>query len=75
MALSLRLPWPGVTRHRVSVEPGLSSARAQQPSGRLTWGVYNIFAFSIKPQRFFLAETGRLRHIRPLKKTEQENLK
>lgn len=25
VALSLRLPWAGVTRHPVSVEPGLSS--------------------------------------------------
>jgi hypothetical protein len=42
VALSLGLPPPGVTRHRISVEPGLSSLapfRAQQgrPSSRLTW--------------------------------------
>ena len=39
VALSLGSPPPGVTRHRVSVEPGLSSTRIrkceQQPSGRL----------------------------------------
>ena len=40
VALSLRLPPPGVTRHRVSVEPGLSSLRGfpfyeERPSGRL----------------------------------------
>jgi len=39
VALSLGSPPPGVTRHRVSVEPGLSSIRArkrkQQPSDRL----------------------------------------
>src|SRR6202166_4926254 len=37
VALSLRSPPPGVTRHRVSVEPGLSSPRmnGERPSGRL----------------------------------------
>ncbi len=38
VALSLGSPPPGVTRHRVSVEPGLSSPRAmreRRPSGRL----------------------------------------
>ena len=33
VALSLGLPPPGVTRHRHSVEPGLSSPRKVQPSG------------------------------------------
>ena len=40
VALSLGSPPPGVTRHRVSVEPGLSSNRrintGQRPPGRLT---------------------------------------
>jgi len=41
VALSLGSPPPGVTRHRVSVEPGLSSpgtaeAARRRPSGRLT---------------------------------------
>ena len=37
VALSLGLPPPGVTRHRVSREPGLSSLRrsGERPSGRL----------------------------------------
>jgi len=39
VALSLGLPPPGVTRHHISMEPGLSSARSrnfkQQPSSRL----------------------------------------
>ena len=39
VALSLESPPPGVTRHRVSVEPGLSSPRARRherrPSSRL----------------------------------------
>jgi len=37
VALSLGSPPPGVTRHRVSVEPGLSSPRrgGERPSGRL----------------------------------------
>jgi hypothetical protein len=37
VALSLGSPPPGVTRHRISVEPGLSSPRAsgERPSGRL----------------------------------------
>jgi hypothetical protein len=39
VALSLGLPPPGVTRHRASVEPGLSSLRdcGERPSGRLAW--------------------------------------
>ncbi len=32
-ALSLGLPPPGVTRHRVSMEPGLSSPRPEPKSG------------------------------------------
>jgi len=38
VALSLGSPPPGVTRHRVVVEPGLSSRplRGERPSGRLT---------------------------------------
>jgi hypothetical protein len=40
VALSLGSPPPGVTRHRVSVEPGLSSPRSrkneERPSDRLT---------------------------------------
>jgi len=42
VALSLELPPPGVTRHRVSVEPGLSSPPAitrqltERPPGQLT---------------------------------------
>ncbi|CAH1657675.1 hypothetical protein CHELA1G11_11304 [Hyphomicrobiales bacterium] len=40
VALSLGSPPPDVIRHRVSVEPGLSSARgslpSRRPSGRLT---------------------------------------
>ena len=37
VALSLESPPPGVTRHRISVEPGLSSPRSpgRRPSGRL----------------------------------------
>ena len=40
VALSLGSPPPGVTRHRVSVEPGLSSRgrNLQRPSGHLTQG-------------------------------------
>src|SRR5580700_1902842 len=37
VALSLGLPPPEVIRRRVSMEPGLSSARARRPSGRLAW--------------------------------------
>ena len=38
VALSLGSPPPGITRHRVSVEPGLSSPGSprERPSGRLT---------------------------------------
>ncbi|QXX76362.1 hypothetical protein MHY1_03202 [Methylovirgula sp. HY1] len=35
VALSLGLPPPDVIRHRVSMEPGLSSALQRRPSGRL----------------------------------------
>ena len=35
VALSLRSPSPGVTRHRISAEPGLSSAYRQWPSSDL----------------------------------------
>jgi len=35
VALSLGSPPPDVIRRRVSVEPGLSSAHARRPSGRL----------------------------------------
>ena len=34
VALSLGLPPPGVTRHRIPVEPGLSSRRPEAPGGR-----------------------------------------
>jgi hypothetical protein len=39
VALSLGSPPPGVTRHRASVEPGLSSPRRsrERPSDRLAW--------------------------------------
>src|SRR4029077_16609862 len=41
VALSLGSPPPGVTRHRASVEPGLSSLRdanrEERPSDRLAW--------------------------------------
>jgi len=40
VALSLGLPPPDVIRRRVSMEPGLSSARAQRPSGRLAMPRY-----------------------------------
>jgi hypothetical protein len=40
VALSLGSPPPAVSRHRIPVEPGLSSValRRQRPSGRLAWG-------------------------------------
>src|SRR5580704_12087340 len=42
VALSLGSPPPDVIRHRISVEPGLSSSRrsGQRPSGHLTHGTY-----------------------------------
>ena len=42
VALSLGSPPPGVIRHRMSMEPGLSSPLRERPSGRLTpkaWGL------------------------------------
>src|SRR5690348_8425449 len=49
VALSLGLPPPDVIRHRMSMEPGLSSSAAfrrlrERPSGRLTlqaWGLWH----------------------------------
>ena len=43
VALSLGLPPPEVIRHRMSMEPGLSSPFRERPSGRLTvkaWGLW-----------------------------------
>ncbi len=37
VALSLGSPPPDVIRRRVSMEPGLSSARTRRPSSRLAW--------------------------------------
>ena len=56
MALSLRFPPPGVTRHRVLMEPGLSSSRrvshcrkaAIRPSG----AAINMRVFSEKFQYY-----------------------
>src|SRR5262249_24530510 len=45
VALSLGSPPPAVSRHRVSVEPGLSSTRdAPRPLGRLTGKVWALKA-------------------------------
>ncbi len=43
VALSLGSPPPGVTRHRVSVEPGLSSPRSPRRSGRRPSGNLAFF--------------------------------
>ncbi len=58
VALSLRSPSPGVTRHRVPMEPGLSSPAAfrrlrQRLSGRLAPA--DLSAFSGKVKRLYLA--------------------
>src|ERR1043166_9200423 len=72
VALSLGLPPADVIRHRVSVEPGLSSPppkRAERPSGHLTPSVATVFfageqhwlAFSIcsnEPVARFLTQPG-----------------
>src|SRR5438270_10876967 len=55
VALSLGSPPPGVTRHRASVEPGLSSLRpaakasGKRPSDRLAWDNLGCRAPSVKP--------------------------
>jgi len=56
VALSLRSPSPGVTRHRVSLEPGLSSPAAfrrlrQRLSGRLALADLSVFVFKVKRHR------------------------
>jgi len=53
VALSLGLPPPGVTRHRVSVEPGLSSPRQVSPLRKATIrpsgaGYVALFAAQVK---------------------------
>jgi|GEM_PF-1884925 len=55
VALSLRSPSPGVTRHRVSLEPGLSSPAAfrrlrQRLSGRLAFADLRGFGSKVKQQ-------------------------
>ncbi|QFT31023.1 hypothetical protein FIV00_11085 [Labrenzia sp. THAF82] len=56
VALSLRSPSPGVTRHRVSLEPGLSSPATfrrlrQRLSGRLALADLSGFADKVKQLR------------------------
>ena len=55
VALSLGSPPPAVSRHRIPVEPGLSSARSpgepgdkQQPSGRLAINQLRVIAEPVK---------------------------
>src|SRR6516165_12170059 len=47
VALSLGSPPPGVTRHRTSVEPGLSSPRAPAKSGHPTVWQQEIWAAAV----------------------------
>jgi hypothetical protein len=45
VALSLRSPPPGITRHRVPVEPGLSSSRGLRDPGSghpAIWHIFNV---------------------------------
>ena len=54
MALSLGSPPPGVIRHRMSMEPGLSSPATfrslpERPSGRLTPEDMGVIARPVKP--------------------------
>ncbi len=53
VALSLGSPPPAVSRHRIPVEPGLSSIPrvngAQRPSGRLAAGTWDVSADCVKP--------------------------
>ena len=56
VALSLRSLSPGVTRHRLSVEPGLSSTAPgnparQRPSGHLARGLARIAQPACQPSR------------------------
>jgi len=52
VALSLGSPPPGVTRHRTSVEPGLSSLprRGERPSGRLAQEIWEFATCLSKPE-------------------------
>jgi hypothetical protein len=49
VALSLGLPPPDVIRHRMSMEPGLSSPSRKRPSGRLTVNGMGVMADGVKP--------------------------
>src|SRR6202020_1483386 len=59
VALSLRLPPPDVIRHRMSMEPGLSSPATfrpewERPSGRLTskaWGLWRPASSRYGPRK------------------------
>src|ERR1700730_12587925 len=58
VALSLGVPPPDVIRHRMSMEPGLSSPKAfrpewERPSGRLTskaWGLWRPASSDLRPE-------------------------
>src|ERR1051325_1678291 len=62
VALSLGPPPPGVTRHRASVEPGLSSPRKRgaRPSDRLAWDDVGLRPLPAK-RRFTAPLAGRAR--------------
>ncbi len=61
VALSLGSPPPGVTRHRASVEPGLSSPRlrGERPSSRLAGIGLSAFTRSVKGREADLSKAGR----------------
>ena len=73
VALSLGLPPPGITRHRVFVEPGLSSpallkAKQERPSSHLARHYINMTATKVKPAAATRSQpTRHLQRHQPLK--------
>ena len=83
VALSLGSPPPAVNRHRVSVEPGLSSPRRVSPlpkgghptvwtAGTLGLNVQRVNSLWREPRRSYLALRRRARRSRPAAQTAAE---
>ena len=70
VALSLGSPPPGVTRHRTSVEPGLSSPRPKAESGHPAVWHKKIWVLATRMSRFVFLGSGLTAAPRPGTTTE-----
>ncbi len=71
VALSLGLPPPGITRHRVFVEPGLSSpAKRERPSSHLTKHISGAIPATSSQELFQDRHCLSIRHAVYLRRTE-----